>query len=135
MSAFIFLDSRRFISPDYLDESMVQQIATDYLNDPRAKAIVSSPEMAAVMRRRIESSTRFIHQLKDSGTVNGDIFYISSEENSRNIARWAAWQEVTNGKVTMYKGHGPHVSMLDKEYLQENLKVYREILKEVFEKC
>jgi thioesterase domain-containing protein len=130
--ALVFLDSRRFMTAEPLEESMISQIATDYLDDPRAKAVISSPEMATVMRRRIEASTRFIHQLEDKGMIHADIFYISSEENSNNVARWSAWEEVTTGRVVVYKGKGPHVSMLDREYLPQNLRVYMEILREIF---
>jgi len=84
------------------------------------------------MRRRIEASTRFIHQLVDEGMVHADIFYISSEENSNNAARWSAWEEVTTGRVVVHKGKGPHVSMLDREHLPQNSQVYMEILDEIF---
>ncbi|PSL24059.1 non-ribosomal peptide synthetase [Chitinophaga ginsengisoli] len=130
--ALVFLDSRRFMAAEPLEESMISQIATDYLDDPRAKAVISSPEMATVMRHRIEASTRFIHQLIDNGMVQADIYYISSEENSNNVARWSAWEEVTTGRVMVYKGKGPHVSMLDREYLPQNIQVYMEILQEIF---
>ncbi|SHN40674.1 non-ribosomal peptide synthetase [Chitinophaga sp. CF418] len=132
VSALVFLDSRRFLAAEPLEESMIRQIATDYLDDPRAKAVISSPEMAAVMRRRIEASTRFIHQLEDKGMVHADIFYISSEENSNKPERWSAWKEVTKGRVMVHKGKGPHISMLDREHLAQNLQVYMEILHEIF---
>jgi thioesterase domain-containing protein len=132
VKALVFLDARRFVTAEPLGESMIRQIATEYLDDPRAKAVISSPEMAAIMRRRIEASTRFIHQLEDKGTVDADIFYISSEENNNNVARWSAWEAVTKGRVVVYKGTGPHVSMLDREYLPQNLQVYMEILHEIF---
>jgi amino acid adenylation domain-containing protein len=132
VSALVFLDSRRFLTAEPLEESMISQIATDYLDDPRAKAIISTREMAARMRQRIEASTRFIHQLEDSGMINADIFYISSEENRENVKRWSVWEEVTNGRVVVCEGKGPHVSMLDSEYLSDNLQVYMEILHEIF---
>jgi amino acid adenylation domain-containing protein len=132
VSALVFLDARRFLAAEPLEEIMISQIATDYLDDPRAKAVISSPEMAAVMRRRIEASTRFIHQLVDKGMIHADIFYISSEENSNNVERWSAWKEVTEGRVLVYKGKGSHVSMLDREHLPQNSQVYMEILREIF---
>ncbi|UPK66619.1 non-ribosomal peptide synthetase [Chitinophaga filiformis] len=132
VKALVFLDSRRFLAAEPLEEAMIRQIAADYLDDPRAKAVISSPEMADVMRRRIEASTRFIHQLEDRGMVDADIFYISSEENSNNADRWSAWEAVTKGRVVVYKGKGPHVSMLDREHLSQNLQVYTEILHEIF---
>ncbi|PWV56292.1 non-ribosomal peptide synthetase [Chitinophaga sp. S165] len=133
VNALVFLDSRRFVKAEPLEESMIGQIATDYLNDPRAKAIISSPEMASRMRHRIEASTRFIHQLEDSGMINADIFYISSDENRENVERWSAWGEATNGSVVVCEGKGPHVSMLDSEYLPKNLQVYMRILHEIFQ--
>jgi thioesterase domain-containing protein len=133
VNALIFLDSRRFVKAEPLEESMIRQIATDYLNDPRAKAIISSSEMAALMRHRIEASTRFIHQLEDSGMTSADIYYISSEENRENVERWSAWEEVTNGNVVVCEGKGPHVSMLDSGYLSGNLQIYMRILHEIFQ--
>lgn len=132
VTALVFLDSKRFVAAERLEEEMISQIAADYLDDPRAKAIISSPCMATVMRRRIEASTRFIHQLQDTGMINADIFYISSDDNRNKVERWSAWEEVTHGKVTVYQGKGPHVSMLDREYLPQNLQVYNEVLHEIF---
>jgi thioesterase domain-containing protein len=132
VTALVFLDSKRFVNAEPLEETMIGQIAAEYLDDPRAKALISSPCMATIMRGRIEASTRFIHQLHDTGMINADILYICSDDNRDNIERWAAWEEVTNGKVIVYQGKGPHVSMLDREYLPQNLQVYNEILHEIF---
>jgi thioesterase domain-containing protein len=127
VKALVFLDSRRFIKAEPLDEQTIRQIADEYLADPRAMVLNSSPATKEIMRKRIENSARFIHQLCDSGYINADIYYISSVDNRANAERHQAWQEITAGKVTVYDGYGTHAAMLDRDHLQQNLAVYREV--------
>lgn len=131
VKALVFLDSRRFIKAEPLDEQTIRQIADEYLADPRAMVLDSSPATKEIMRRRIEASARFIHQLCDSGYINADIHYISSVDNSTNTERHQAWQEITAGKVIVYNGFGTHATMLDRDHLQQNLEVYREVFKTI----
>lgn len=130
--ALILLDSRRFIEPEPLTEQEVVSIADEYLADPRAKVYLTSAVMKGAMRKRIEASTRFIHQLKDDGKINADIFYISSETNRNNTDRKQAWQEITNGQLYVYDGSGPHASMLNEPFLVDNVRLYQEVLKQVY---
>jgi amino acid adenylation domain-containing protein len=130
--ALILLDSRRFIEPEPLTEQEVVSIADEYLADPRAKVYLTSVAMMSAMRKRIEASTRFIHQLKDDGKINADIFYISSETNRNNTDRKQAWQEITNGQLYVYDGSGPHASMLNEPFLVDNVRIYQEVLKQVY---
>ena len=88
--------------------------------------------MMSAMRKRIEASTRFIHQLKDDGKINADIFYISSETNRNNTDRKQAWQEITKGKLYEFDGSGPHASMLNEPFLVDNVRLYQEILKQIY---
>ena len=130
--ALILLDSRRFIEPEPLTEQEIVSIADEYLADPRAKVYLTSALMMSAMRKRIEASTRFIHQLKDDGKINADIFYISSETNRNNTDRKQAWQEITKGKLYEFDGSGPHASMLNEPFLVDNVRLYQEILKQIY---
>ncbi|MCF8318468.1 MAG: amino acid adenylation domain-containing protein, partial [Haliscomenobacter sp.] len=130
--ALILLDSRRFIEPEPLTEQEVVSIADEYLADPRAKVYLTSAIMMNAMRKRIEASTRFIHQLKDDGKINADIFYISSEPNRDNTDRKQAWQEITNGQLYVFNGFGPHASMLNEPFLVDNVRIYQEVLKQIY---
>jgi amino acid adenylation domain-containing protein len=131
VKALVFLDSRRFIKAEPLDEQTIQQIAEEYLADPRAGVLITSPATKEIMRKRMEASARFIHQLCDIGYINADIHYISSVENKHNTERHQAWQEITGGKVIIYNGYGAHAAMLDRDYLQQNLEVYREVFNRI----
>lgn len=131
VKALVFLDSRRFIQASPIDEQTIRQIADEYLADPRAMVLNSSVATKAMMRRHIENSARFIHQLCDNGYIHADIYYISSLENRNNTARQQAWQEITAGSVIVYNGYGSHAAMLNQEYLQQNLVVYREIFNRI----
>ncbi|WPV63819.1 non-ribosomal peptide synthetase [Chitinophaga sp. LS1] len=132
VKALVFLDSRRFIQASPIDEQTIRQIADEYLADPRAMVLNSSVATKEMMRRHIENSARFIHQLCDSGYINADIYYISSVENRHNTERQQAWQEITAGRVIVYNGYGSHAAMLDQDNLQQNLAVYREVFNNIF---
>lgn len=128
VQALILLDSRRFLQPEPLQPEEIKNIAEEYIRDPRAQAYITSPVMKAAMRSRIEASISFIHSLQDDGQIQSNIYYIRSETNRNNDSRVTDWQGVTTGKVHLYEGSGQHIAMLDEPHLQENVRVYREII-------
>lgn len=128
VKAIIMLDSRRFIKAEPLAPEEVKSIAQEYMKDPRAEEYITSPIMREVMRKRIEASISFIHSLKDDGEVNTDVYYIRSETNRNNDKRVSDWQEVISGDIHLYEGMGEHAAMLDKQNLEHNTAIYKEII-------
>jgi|GEM_PF-1195651 amino acid adenylation domain len=131
VKAVVLLDSRRFLQPEPLSADEVQRIVAEYMNDPRAQTYLTHSVLKESMRRRIEASITFIHQLQDDGVINADIYYIRSETNRGNDARVNDWKGITNGSVILHEGAGPHIAMLEEPYLQQNADVYKMIMDEI----
>jgi amino acid adenylation domain-containing protein len=140
VSDIIMVDSGQFKENFQFPEGEAQRIASQFLNDESVKPYITSPVLKDKFSRTVERYYAYISNTVDTHTINANIHLLIDEDSKdihrdntgRIIVSRQGWAEVTRGTFKTYQGTGGHNFLLSQPYVENNVRILREIVEQIF---
>lgn len=139
VSDIVMVDSGQVKEKITFPDGEARRVAEKFLNHESVQPYLTSKVLREKAIRQIGSYYEYMSNIVDNHVVSANIHLIQREdpeefyrdENGRILVSQKGWGEMTGGEFKMYKGFGDHNRMLYQPYLDQNLK----ILRNIFEKA